>query len=248
MKDQKEFYEKYWNDRKTKGRLHTKNGMWIPQRINIAVRMIVEEVKFGRKSSVSVLDVGCGEGTLGKLLKEQLKDKVFVIGCDISDVILNEASIYYDKVFQVNVETDEFMRKLSGQKFDYIVILEVLEHLFKPEIVLKQCYNLLNEDGFLIASFPNIAWYKYRLDMLKGHFPKNYLLYPGEHIQNFTLHSFRKLLEGSGFCPIEIDGQFVFPRIFKPTRIFLPLFKKFPNLFGYQIVVKSKKIKITTLK
>ena len=37
------------------------------------------------------------------------------------------------------------MRKLSGQNlltyFDYIVILEVLEHLFKPKDVLKQCYN-----------------------------------------------------------------------------------------------------------
>jgi len=242
MKDQKEFYEKYWNDRKVKGRLHTKEGMWSPKRINIATDKIIRDIKSGKKSQVNVLDIGCGEGTLGKLLKEQLQNKVFIVGCDISETALKLASPYYDKIFQTNIETTE-LSELIKQKFDYIVIVEVLEHLFNPKDVLKRCRKLLNEDGFLIASFPNVAFYKYRLDMLRGYFPKNYLLYPGEHIQNFTLYSFYKLLHENGFIPVEIDGQFVFPRIFKPRRIFLPLFKKFPGLFGYQIVVKFKKDK-----
>ena len=89
MGTQKEFYEKYWNDRHSKGRIHTKNEVWIPVRINIAVRMIIENIeKFKQKERISVLDVGCGEGTVGKLLRKQLKNKILIFGCDISETIL----------------------------------------------------------------------------------------------------------------------------------------------------------------
>jgi hypothetical protein len=76
--------------------------------------------------------------------------------------------------------------------------------------------------------------------MLKGYFPKNYLLNPGEHIQNFTFNLFDKLLRESRFSPIDLDGKFIFPNFLKPASIFDPLIKKFPNLFGYQLIKKSK--------
>lgn len=217
--------------------------MWIPQRVKITVDMISKDIKKRKKELIHLLDIGCGEGTMGKLLKEKLGSRISITGCDISSTILKVAQTYYSDVYEVDIESDEFIKKFHKQEFDYVVILEVLEHLFKPENVLKKIYTILKEDGILIASFPNIAWYKYRLDMLRGYFPKNYLLYPGEHIQNFTLYSFRKLLQENSFTPIVIDGQFVFPRIFRPRKIFAPIFKKFPNLFGYQIIVKAKKEK-----
>ncbi len=195
--------------------------------------MILRDLNVNGNKTVYVLDIGCGEGAFGKLLTERLKDQVYIIVCDISDTALTRTSWYYFRVFQANIETNELVKRFSDQRFDYIVILEVLEHLFKPIDVLSQCYKILNDDGFLLASFPNIAWYKYRIDMLRGYFPKNYLLYPGEHIQNFTLDSFYKLLLESGFSPIEIDGRFIFPRVFKPFKLFYPIFKKFPTLFGY---------------
>ena len=239
--NQKEFYEEYWIQREKEGYLHTNSDMRLPYRIKIAVDMILRDFKANGNKSIRVLDIGCGEGAFGKLLTERLKDKVYIIGCDISDIALTRASSLYSCVFQADIEKNEFVEKLYNQRFDYIILLEVLEHLFRPGKVLSQCYEILKDDGVLLASFPNIAWYKYRIDMLMGNFPKNYLLYPGEHIQNFTLDSFYKLLRESGFSPIEIDGQFVFPRIFKPVRLFYYVLKRFPNLFGYQLVIKSRK-------
>lgn len=241
--NQKEFYEEYWKRREAEGCVHTKKEGWLPERVETTVDMIIKDFDFNKENRIYVLDIGCGDGIFGKLLKEKLKDKVFIIGCDISDIVLKEASIYYSNVFQVDIETDVLTKSINKQKFDYIVVLEVLEHLFKPANVLRQCYTFLKDEGFLIASFPNIVWYKYRLNMLRGRFPQNYLLYPGEHIQNFTLDSFYKLLQENGFSPIGIDGQFLFPQIFKPIKFLTCIFKKFPNLFGYQIVVKSKKEK-----
>ena len=238
---QKEFYEEYWKQRENKNYILTKNDMWIPPRIRVAVNMILRDYNINGSNSIRVLDVGCGEGAFGKLLTERLKDQVYIVGCDISNPALTRASSLYSCVFQADIEKNELIEKLYNQRFDYIILLEVLEHLFRPGKVLSQCYEILKDDGVLHASLPNIAWYKYRIDMLMGNFPKNYLLYPGEHIQNFTLDSFYKLLLESGFSPTEIDGQFVFPKIFKPARIFYTIFKKFPNLFGYQLVIKSKK-------
>lgn len=239
----RKFYDKYWEQRKKEGYLQNKNNMLIAERIKIAVDMIIRDSARIKDKKMYILDIGCGEGALGKLLKERLKERVFIIGCDIADTALKEVSDDYSDVFQIDVETDKLMDKFSQYKFDYIVILEVLEHLFKPESVLQQCSSILKDDGYLIASFPNINWYRYRIDMLKGHFPKNYLLCPGEHIQNFTLYSFNTLLTQNRFTPIEIDAQFIAPRVFRPVRLFKSIFKKFPNLFGYQIVIRSKKEK-----
>lgn len=238
LQHQKEFYERYWQQRKKLGHLH-----WLPERVKIAAEMIVKDFSDNKKRKVHILDVGCGEGALGKLLKERLKEKTSIVGCDISKTALKEAADYYSDLFQIDIETNEFRQRFKQQKFDYIVILEVLEHLFEPEKVLRQCSRLLKNDGFLITSFPNIAWYQYRMGLLKGRFPRNYLLHPREHFQNFTFYSFAQLLRENGFSPFKTDGQFIFPKIFKPRRFFLPIFKKFPNLFGYQIVIVSKKKK-----
>lgn len=241
-KNQKEFYENYWKNRKAEGCLHTVKGARIPERLKIIRDIILKDTTFNKNKPISILDIGCGEGTFGKILKDTLNQKLLITGCDVSNTALKEASIYYDNVFQIDIDTEKIVTKIQyKQKFDYIVISEVLEHLFTPENILKQCHKYLKHDGYLITSIPNIAWYKYRIDMLKGYFPKNYLLYPGEHIQNFTLHSFYKLLKENGFYPTKIDGQFLFPNFFRPAIFFNPIFKKFPNIFGYQIVVKSKK-------
>src|SRR3972149_1659248 len=145
---QKEFYEEYWKQRENENYIHTNNDMWIQPRIKVAVDMILKNFDFSENKPISVIDIGCGEGTFGKLLREQLKDKVYIIGCDISDTALNRASFHYSYLFQVDIETNELVKRFSDQRFDYIVILEVLEHLFKPIDVLSQCYKILNDDGF----------------------------------------------------------------------------------------------------
>lgn len=235
MGNAKHFYEGYWQERERINYLHINQDAWIPPRIQIAMCMISS-----KRGALNCIDVGCGEGTLGKLLKARFGQGVYVIGCDISDVALKHAAPYYDEVLQINVETDEFAGKLHSRRFDYIICLEVLEHLFKPGKLLEQFQKLLKENGKIIVSFPNIAWYKYRFELLKGNFPQYYLLYPGEHIQFFTLHSFRELLEKSGFVVSEMEGQFIYPGLLRATKMLVPILRRFPTLFGYQLVIEAK--------
>jgi len=76
---------------------------------------------------IECIDVGCGEGYLGKLLKKKFGDSLYLVGCDISRVALNHANPYFDENFQIDLDSDEIAEKISGRKFDYIFCLETLE-------------------------------------------------------------------------------------------------------------------------
>jgi len=235
MGNARNFYEEYWQEREGKGRLHIKEGARVPLRIQIATSMIYKKDK-----RLTCIDIGCGEGTLGKLLREKFGNNLYIIGCDISTTALKYAESCYDEIFQIDIESEKFLKKVTENKFDYVICLEMLEHLFKPEEALRRFKKILKDNGEIIVSFPNIAWYKYRMDMLRGEFPRNYLLFPGEHIQNFTVRSFDRLLKNEKFIPVHTEGQFIFPKFFKLTKIFIPILKRFSNLFNYQCIVKAR--------
>lgn len=248
MKDTKDFYEEYWKERENTQRLHVLPEMWVPHRITIAALMLLESIKSDemRSGKRAILDVGCGEGILGKTLRESSKQGTFrneliLVGVDISDTALRHAMKYYDKVFRANIELDEWTDSLGGEMFDCVICLEILEHLFEPKAVLQQIRRVMKPDAYLIASFPNIAFWKYRLDLLRGKLPKGYTLYhPAEHIQNFTLDSFRQLLRDTDFQVVELEGQRIYPKFLRPRRLFDPILRRFLSLFGYQIVIKAQ--------
>lgn len=167
-----------------------------------------------------------------------------IVGCDISQKALDLANPFYDKTVLFNIDEEQSKIKIGNVKFDFIVCIEVLEHLFNPEIALDKCKELLSEDGFLITSFPNIAWWQYRIKLLKGHFPEESRFYHhAEHLHDFTLHSFTKLLKQAKFEIVDIGGQFIPPEFMyriRPRKLIEKLIRKYPNLFGYQLVVKAR--------
>lgn len=234
----KNFYEGYWQHRIDSQYIHTRDGMWVPERVYAALRLIGTPTQ-----SIKVLDVGCGEGTVGKILKEQWGNKVHLTGLDISTTALQMASAYYDRVTEFDADADSLQEILQREKFDYIIALEMLEHLFSPKRALEQFKMALADEGCLLASVPNMVHWQYRLQYLRGHLPGENTLYEiGEHLQNFTYLSFKKLVESIGFNVLDFDGQFQIPlRRVMPQYFFTLLCKKFPNLFGYQIVLKLKR-------
>lgn len=235
MKDTAEFYDQYWKERASSDKLYYPEGSWVPLRLKIASQM-VSDCFSGEK--LSVLDIGCGDGTLGKLLKDKLGDNIHIFGVDISEESIIHASKFYDKTLQFNAEKQDILSLMGEEKFDVIISLEMLEHLFAPGSLLRSCKHLLRPEGFLIASFPNIAWWKYRIDLLCGNFPVGYTVFdPSEHIQNFTLKSFIALISEAGFEKQEIVADYSYPRILKKMGRFL---RRYPALFGQQIVVKAK--------
>lgn len=224
--DSEEYYEDYWEHREEIDHMYKD---WIPERVSLA-KSIVEN-----HSPMSLLDVGCGEGILGKQLAGESARPSLLCGCDISETALQHADSYYDELIQLNVEQDS-LDGFSTTTFDCVVCLETLEHLFNPSVALQHIYERVSDSGLFIASFPNFVYYKHRLDMLRGHVPEDYTLTDdaAEHIQNFTLESFTALLEDAGFSIKSIS-----PVIKLPVSLLRPFCTHFPQVFASQYVISA---------
>jgi methionine biosynthesis protein MetW len=237
MKDMKEFYEGYWKWRKDTDYLY-KQGP--PKRVAVAASMVSPVDGHPTR----VLDIGCGEGSLGRILKERYGPDIHLVGTDISEQALELARQHYDEVYRNDAENQDIRAPFKGKFFDFIVCLEVLEHVFNPLKILTQASDLLTDGGQIIVSFPNFAFYRYRLDVLRGEFPDGCHIYSDvEHLHYFTLKSFEKLLADAGFKPVEIDGDFAAPKLLNIVSEGMRsrLTKAYPNLFGVQLVIRAVK-------
>jgi SAM-dependent methyltransferase len=101
----------------------------------------------------------------------------------------------------------EFSAKFNERQFKCLVASEVIEHLNDPRAFLRQCSNLLSNNGIIIISTPNIGFFEGRIKFflrgeLWGYGGKNYLLM--RHISPISIEQFPLLLQESGFSTLEI--------------------------------------------
>jgi len=105
-------------------------------------------------------DAGCGTGELlGLLCQKNIGEKW--IGYDFSHSAISFAQkTHMDcRFFQ-----DDLYDIKNREKFDLLFCTEVLEHLLYPDKVLKNIYDLLNDNGILLVTVPNG-----RIDNFQGH-------------------------------------------------------------------------------
>jgi 2-polyprenyl-3-methyl-5-hydroxy-6-metoxy-1,4-benzoquinol methylase len=163
-----------------------------------------ELLKFIPKGIKSVLDIGCGEGNFGELLKS--KDNYTVWGVEYDSTAAIKAEKKLDKV--INADFDSSVTTLAGQKFDLICFNDVLEHLVNPVETLIKCKELLTETGYILASIPNIRWYPVVLSLLryKDFKYQEAGVMDKSHLRFFTKKSMIRLFEETGYEILEVEG------------------------------------------
>ena len=115
-----------------------------------------------------VLEVGCSTGYVSKVLKEEFR--CAVTGIEIATDAAKEAEKYCSSTIVGDVEVMDFSEELGEDKFDVITFGDVLEHLKDPGKVLTALRAFLNDDGYVLASIPNIAHISVALELLEGKF------------------------------------------------------------------------------
>src|SRR5690606_14615413 len=92
-----------------------------------------EMLKYLPSGATKIIDVGCGNGAFGKVLKE--KGNIEVWGIELMPNEAAQAEKSLDKVFSGPVEGN--LEKLPADYFDVAYFNDVLEHLADPYDVLK---------------------------------------------------------------------------------------------------------------
>ena len=112
----------------------------------------------------SVLDLGCGDGSLLRYLKETRKVRGY--GVEISDEDIVACIRNGVNVIQANLESG-----LSGFKsgeFDFVLLSQTLQATRHTEPLVQEMLRVGREG---IVSFPNFGYWKARLNILRGNMP-----------------------------------------------------------------------------
>lgn len=196
-------------------------------------------------SNSKVLDIGCATGYLGK---ELIKKFCEVYGIEKDETMAKKASKYYKKVL---IEDLENLKNLAQPKkyFDYVLLLDVMEHIMQRERLLKKIKSWLNSHGFLILSTPNIAHISIRLKLLLGNFKyTNSGILDETHVHFFTRKTLIDLLNKMGyeiqeiiptadFGQIPIIGRFL---RYLPKKLQFKITKLAPENLAPQFVIICK--------
>jgi 2-polyprenyl-6-hydroxyphenyl methylase/3-demethylubiquinone-9 3-methyltransferase len=170
--------EEWWDPHGKFRPLHRFN----PVRIGFLVEHLARQ--FGRDpeaeapfAGLSLLDVGCGGG----LLAEPLRRLGFTVtGIDAGERNIAVAKIHADKVgleMDYRVATPE---ELSGESFDVVLIMEILEHVTDVEAFLAAVAGLLKPGGALFAATLNRTIKAYALGIVGAEYLLRWLP-PGTH-------------------------------------------------------------------
>jgi glycosyltransferase involved in cell wall biosynthesis len=190
-----------------------------------------------------VLDLGSGLGAVGHALKE--RKRCIVTGCDIERGALTAT---YDNFFLIDL--NKGLPQIEKDSFDYILALDLIEHLASPEDFLDQLRVLASRTGAqVILTTANIGFFSMRLSLMLGRFEygKRGIL-DITHTRLFTFNTLRRAMRAAGFDIERSEGVVVpIPFIFGGSALSRALLainsflvRLRPTLFGFQILIVAK--------
>lgn len=163
-----------------------------------------EMIRYVPLNAVRLLEVGCGEGEFGKLLKT--KRNVEIWGVEIIEEVALRARGNLDKVLVGDFEKDEV--NMPTNYFHGIIFNDVLEHFIDPCRVLLRARKYLVDDGYIIASIPNVRFFGNFKDLVlnkKWEYADCGVL-DNTHLRFFTESTIRDLFGKTGFDILTCEG------------------------------------------
>lgn len=177
-------YEKFHAELKLQKRIIRRN--------NFTYRNLIEIIEKYLEYAKSVLDIGCGVGTVDFYLASQ--------GCNVVGIDISKKAISMAKENSKTFGLEKRMRFLNISfpeesikgKYNLIIASEVLEHLCNDGLAIKEMKDLLVEDGKIIISTPSSNAPLYRMGLLEK-FDKRV-----GHKRRYSEKSLNKLISKAG--------------------------------------------------
>jgi 2-polyprenyl-3-methyl-5-hydroxy-6-metoxy-1,4-benzoquinol methylase len=192
---------------------HDIQEMWDPTMAPHIYNSYHEDLRMYKKLAIqyapsSILDVGCAQGTLALLLGE-IGFKVYA--ADIRQVFLDYAKTRYEKGDIDFICADILDAPFRTESFDLIFANQIIEHLIDPIPLLKSLRAMLTDEGHLVMTTPNHAYFKNNLPSHQSlgnpkQYSKHHCSADGnDHFFSFTANEVGDLCKAAGFRNVTVD-------------------------------------------
>jgi glycosyltransferase involved in cell wall biosynthesis len=187
-----------------------------------------------------VLDVGAGPGGIARELIRK--------GCDVAVVDRTAPDVPARvKVYIQDLNDDV---RFPAADYDYLLLLDVIEHLHRPEQFLERLRAQLDyRPRTVILTTPNIGFFVQRIMLALGQFNYGQAgILDLTHTRLYTFRTLLQLLEDVGFRILRVRGvPAPFPKVLGnglPGRTAVwcnqVLIRLLPKLFSYQIFIEAR--------
>ena len=143
--------------------------------------------------AASVLDLGCGDGSLLRYLQDARAVRGY--GVEISDRDI--VSCIVNGVNVIQNDLDAGLSDFEDGSFDFVILSQTLQATRHTEPLIQEMLRVGREG---IVSFPNFGFWRSRLDVLLGNMPVSselpYQWYDTPNVHLCTLHDFEQFCEG----------------------------------------------------
>jgi len=196
-----------------------------PNYITESQRADFEVITSMVNENAKVLDLGCGDGSLLKMLCEEKNvDGLGVEGCQsmILSAVRNNVNV-------IHQDLDKGLSEFSDNSFEYVILSRTLQAVNRPNLLLDEMVRVADK---CIVSFVNMGYISARMQlMFTGKMPVTktlpYSWYDTPNIHLGTIHDFIKLCKSKNIKIIESHPI---------GRINSVLASSFPNLFAQTCV------------
>ena len=145
--------------------------------LHLNYEIITKFIENGSK----ILDLGCGDGTLLKMLIERKN----CTGTGIEIDQKNAIQAIEKGLSIIQGDIDEGLKDFSDNEYDYIILNQTLQSTEKPDYVIEE---MLRAGKKAVVSFPNFAYWKVRFYLFfNGKMPKSNIL-PFEWYNTPNIH------------------------------------------------------------
>jgi methionine biosynthesis protein MetW len=141
------------------------------------------------------LDVGCGSGILLARMKS--------LGWDAYGIEVDANAVQAARDRGLDIRHGQLADcKFPDNHFDAVHLSHVIEHVYEPAALLRECHRVLKPGGTLVVLTPNTASWGHR------RFKEWWLnLDPPRHLILFNRRNFRALVEKAGFTITRLDSS-----------------------------------------
>lgn len=187
----KDFYEDYWTVADPPPRADPLTAQ--------RQRLLWQHIGRYLSGPVKLLDAGAGEGGL---VAAAVSRGMQASGLEVSETAISQAQQRFPEIDIRQHSVEELPWPVESTSFDLVASFEVIEHLLRPELLVRGAAQCLRLGGYFALTTPYHGLVK-NLALAVSGFERHFDV-TGGHIRFFTDRSLRRLLEADGFELISV--------------------------------------------